>query len=50
MKVKLLTGKNAGEEVTVSNRWALYALSAGLASLPDKKTKPAEKPATDKED
>ena len=56
MKIKLLIdhgGKKAGEEMTVSPKWAQYALAAGLAVLPDKKSKkksetePEKKPETE---
>ena len=55
MKVELLVSsgkKKAGDVVTCSDRWGKYALSAGLAKMPEKKSKKtetAEKPATEKE-
>lgn len=53
MKVKLTRdagSKKAGETIECSPKWAQYALSAGLAILPDKKkkSKPAEEPAPEK--
>ena len=44
----------AGESIRVSNSWAVYAINAGLAKMPENKTakkiEPAEKPETTEEE